>query len=250
MLHRGAIYSDGVDISDWDRLWIAGSQCYKSLSPDTQFDTDFDTIAAWDDQSADVIRLTNLSGPLGRTPWSAFGAPDDAELGVRVRTNDNFNSHATAMAGIDRAAWTFAMRVYFAATGSSFARFIGINSTTWGSWYLYYDYLSNLLEIRSHGTDSGNIVFTTTIDPIEPLTIISRYDGVTHFGEIRDANGDLIEALSTTHSGVVRTNDFLIICDGQTRFMTLKKMIFYNRFLENGAEIDALRENLLTEDVP
>lgn len=248
---RGGGGAAAADLSGFERLWIAGVGAFKSLAPDTQFDANNDAILAWDDLSGDAIRLLPGSGNgIGQVPWAAAGGADDAAKAVSVISFNGFASHATAMAGMSRAAWTIALRLHFGNSASGLGRFIGVNSTSWGSWHIAYIYATNKIEIRSPGSGDGKLAFVSVFPLDSPVTIISRYDGTTHFGAVYDKDGVLVEALDTTHSGVVReSNAFAMQATAENRLMDAKKMVFYDRFMD-AATAAALAANMLTDDIP
>ena len=241
-----------ADLSGFERLWIASLGAFKSLAPDVQFDGNNNDILAWDDLSGDAVRLLPDGGanPFGQVPWAAVGGPDDAAKAVGFLANQNFGSLATAMEGMGRAAWTIVVRCHFGGNSIGFGRFILLNSTANGSWRIRFDYLNNLIEILSAGTDDGDLAFIETLPQDSPITILSRYDGTTHFGAVYNEIGVLIEALTTSHSGVTRTDDsFLTQAAGDNRQMDVKKMVFYDRFMDDD-DAAALVENSLTDEIP
>lgn len=240
------VAAGGIPLGGFVRGWFGHIGAW--ITGDVQFTLNFAVLLKWVDQADPTIILLKTASPRGVVPWSGSpGAPDAAQLGVRHQTNGLWAVHNTAMAVMSMATWTIPLRLRFAA-GVNTTRFIGIRDATWNGYHWTYNETTNKLSIVVPGTVAGTITFDLVLTADEPYTVISRYDGTTHFADLYDEEGVFIERKSALHSGTTITNETFNVYDNQGR-VYIKQMIFYPEFAPD-TQLPDIVANSLLEAVP
>ena len=216
---------------------------------DVQFTVNFSSLTKWVDQApAPVTLLKGGLGPFGNVPWSlSAGAPDAAQHGVHHRPNRLWAVHVTAMAVMPMTTWTIALRTQFGA-GVNTSRFVGVRDSVWNGYHWVYNEVTHKLSIVVPGAVAGTITFDLVFTEDVPFTVISRYDGTTHFADLYDEEGVFIETKTALHSGTTLTDNSFNVFDNQG-IVYIKQMLFYIGFAPN-AQLPVIVANSLVAAVP